>query len=104
MNHKNIFLVTYDISNDKKRNKIAKLLEQNGYERIQYSVFTGITSPRNNLELWKQLQKIADTGICPENKILSFAVPQTTFLAMKTIGTFNADMEYLLGIKHTEII
>ena len=31
-------VISYDISNDKRRNKIAKLLEGYGY-RVQYSVF-----------------------------------------------------------------
>ena len=31
-------LVSYDISNDKRRRKVAKIMEGNGY-RVQYSVF-----------------------------------------------------------------
>lgn len=103
MNNKNIFLIAYDISDNKKRNKIAKLLERAGYERIQYSVFTGLTSPRKNADLWSRLEKTADIVQFPENKIFSFAISITALQNMKTIGKFNADIDYLTGDKHTEI-
>lgn len=46
-----MILVSYDISNDKKRAKFAKYLEQYGH-RIQYSVFEINNSPRilNNIK------------------------------------------------------
>lgn len=34
-------LITYDISSDKLRVKVAKVLEDYGLERLQYSVFLG---------------------------------------------------------------
>ncbi len=45
-----MILISYDISNDKKRAKFAKYLEQYGH-RIQYSVFEITNSPRllNNI-------------------------------------------------------
>ncbi|MCZ2459983.1 MAG: CRISPR-associated endonuclease Cas2 [Chitinophagales bacterium] len=103
MNKKNIFLISYDISDNKKRAKIAKLLERSGYERIQYSVFTGLMAPHRNKELWKRLQKFTDTGEYPEDKLISFAISKTSFRNMKIIGSFAADLKYLLGEKHTEV-
>jgi CRISPR-associated endonuclease Cas2 len=102
--NRNIFLISYDISDDKKRNKIAKLLEQSGYERIQYSVFTGLMPPHRNRQLWDRLEIIADCETHPANKIFCFAISKTAFRNMKIIGNFSADKEYLLGEKHTEII
>lgn len=104
MKNKNIFLISYDISDNKKRNRIAKLLEQFGYERIQYSVFTGLTSPYRNKELWGKLQRLTGSENLPENKIICFAISKTALQNMKIIGTFNTDITYLLGLKHTEII
>lgn len=104
MNNKNLFLISYDISDDKKRNRIAKLLEQYGYERIQYSVFTGLTAIYRHKSLWPKLVKIAEERSHPENKIICFAISKTAFRNMKIIGSFNADLDYLLGLKHTEII
>jgi len=104
MRNKNIFVVSYDITDNKKRNKIAKLLEQNGYERIQFSVFTGLTAPNRNKILWTRLLKIADIENNPENKIICCAISKTAFKSMKIIGNFTADIEYLLGEKNTEII
>jgi len=101
---KNIFLVSYDISNNKNRNKIAKLLEQYGYERIQLSVFTGLTAPHRNKELWPKLQQLAEPDANAENKIICFAISKKAFLNMRIIGNFSADLAYLLGQKHTEIL
>ena len=49
---KNIYLICYDISNDKNRTKIAEELEQYG-ERINYSVFECFITK-------KQLEKIKE--------------------------------------------
>jgi len=67
-----IFLICYDIVNDKLRTRIAKLCENYAFERIQYSVFVGDTS-RNMAETFalearelikKRLAKISIVPIC----------------------------------------
>ena len=103
MNNHNIFLVSYDISDNRKRNKIAKLLEQYGYERIQYSVFTGLLPVWKIKELWARLEIIAESYHNPENRIICFAISKNSLKNMKIIGNFTADMNYLTGEKHTEI-
>lgn len=102
--NKNIYLLSYDISNDKRRNKIAKLLQQFGYERIQLSVFTGLTAPHRNKVLWEKLKTLADFNNFPENRIICLAISKTAFRNLKIIGNFNADIDYITGLKHTEII
>ena len=98
----NLYVVAYDIGQDKRRNKVAKLLEQCGYERIQYSVFTGLVPPHRNKDLWKKIQKLIDSEEYPEDKIFTFSVSKNAFHNMKIIGNFTADTDYLLGIKNTE--
>lgn len=50
------YVITYDISCNKRRNKVAKLLEGYG-QRVQYSVFECQLSDRKCQELQKRLQK-----------------------------------------------
>ena len=56
-----IYLVFYDISTDKIRNKIARRLEAEGFERLQLSVFIGLMNPKTKPMLWKQLTTWAVT-------------------------------------------
>ena len=41
-----LHLITYDIENDRLRSKVAKWLEDQGLDRIQYSVFIGLLNER----------------------------------------------------------
>ncbi|MCB0165224.1 MAG: CRISPR-associated endonuclease Cas2 [Anaerolineae bacterium] len=52
-------LISYDIPDDKRRNKIAKILEDYG-ERVQYSVFECDLSARHYQKLVKELQAVMD--------------------------------------------
>lgn len=104
MNKKNIFLIAYDISDDKKRTRISKMLEKYGYERIQFSVFTGLIPPYKYKELWNKLLKISEPELNPNNKIICFAISKSAFRNMQIIGKFNADIDYITGVKFTEII
>ena len=52
-----MYLISYDIDKDKVRNKIAKILENNG-KRVQYSVFEcDITTDRYE-SLYSQLAEV----------------------------------------------
>ena len=103
MKQKNIYLVVYDISDNKKRNRVAKLLQQFGYERIQLSVFTGNIKPAKFELLWKKLEKAADADNFPDNKLFCFAVTENAIRQMQKIGTFTLDVDYILGNKKTII-
>ena len=54
-------LICYDISQDKRRGRVAKLLEQFG-DRVQYSVFVVDISPARMLRLKDQLTDTIDSG------------------------------------------
>ena len=51
------YTVAYDITNDKRRNRVAKILKDFG-TRIQYSVFECNTDRRALLRLQSQLEKV----------------------------------------------
>ncbi|MDI6903703.1 MAG: CRISPR-associated endonuclease Cas2 [Methanocellales archaeon] len=50
-------LVTYDISEDKSRTKLAKHLQNYGLHRIQYSGFTGELNPHDRILLSKEVKQ-----------------------------------------------
>lgn len=50
------YVVTYDIPVDKRRKKVADLLEGYG-SRVQYSVFECVLTPEKYRELQKRLRK-----------------------------------------------
>lgn len=53
------YTVAYDITDDKRRNKVAKILKDFG-TRIQYSVFECDTDRRALLRLQSQLEKVVN--------------------------------------------
>lgn len=57
---KHLHIVAYDIANDKRRNKLAKLLEQFGH-RINYSVFECMLTPTQRKDVEKEIQAIINT-------------------------------------------
>ena len=98
-----IYLIMYDITSDTKRQKVADTLERFGYERLQFSVFTGLQPPHQNNNLWSLLEAMIDNEQFENDKICCFAVGRQAFEAMKTIGMVKVDVDYLLGKKHVMI-
>lgn len=52
------YLISYDISDDKVRDKIVKYLEAFAF-RLQYSVFTCNISTKESKKIWRELNDIA---------------------------------------------
>jgi CRISPR-associated protein Cas2 len=55
-----IVWVLYDISKDKTRNRVAKLCEQTGLYRVQYSVFLGTLEENDKDTLQLQIEELID--------------------------------------------
>ena len=55
------YTVAYDITNDKRRNRVAKILKDFG-KRVQYSIFECNTDRQAFLRLQDRLEKIIDFG------------------------------------------
>lgn len=53
-----LYLICYDIKNTRTRTKVAKILEQNGLDRLQFSVFVGVLSITRKRSLTSQLDKL----------------------------------------------
>ncbi len=99
-----MYLITYDISQDRARNKIAKLLIAEGYERIQYSVFAGTANPSANPVLWNKIIKLESDTKQGEYRLYVIPVPDRNFLAMEIVGDMGFEMDYLTGKKSTLFI
>ena len=52
------YLISYDISDDKIRDRVAKYLESFAF-RLQYSVFACSVSSKEAKKIWKELNNIA---------------------------------------------
>ncbi len=92
-----IYLLLYDISEDKIRTKISKLLTAEGFERIQYSVYTALSDPKKNNLLWQKMTKLLAAE--PTAKLYVFPVTKNNFRSMQIIGNFDHDIDYLTGDK-----
>ncbi|MCK9220724.1 MAG: CRISPR-associated endonuclease Cas2 [Bacteroidales bacterium] len=94
-----IYLVFYDISTDRLRNRIVKILERSGFERLQFSVFTGLENPVTNDYLWQKMVRILKDE--PEAKLYVLSISQEQFVGMQGIGKEKVDLEYLAGLKRS---
>jgi CRISPR-associated protein Cas2 len=77
------YIVCYDISNGKRRRKVAQLLSRNGY-RVQESVFEIQLTARNFERLLKQLKKWVDYKA---DRLTTYPVPLTTLERVVQLGT-----------------
>lgn len=97
-----IYLLTYDISSNAKRTKIAKRIIAEGYERLQFSVFVGLENPEKNKSFWTDLNKYLETE--PTAKLYIIPLTKNNFRNIATIGKKALDIDYLLGNKNTMFI
>jgi len=75
------------------------LLIAEGFERLQFSVYTGLEHPTQNKVLWATLiQHLAPE---PTAKLYVIAMTKNNFRNMKIIGNFDHDIDYLLGDKRS---
>ncbi len=89
-----IYLVFYDIADSARRTKVAKRLIQLGFERLQYSVFSGLENLSEIPQAWNffknQLDKKTD-------KLYVLRVSKASLKSMDIIGVFSLDLDYLSG-------
>lgn len=89
-----MYLLFYDITETALRTKVAKLLVNEGFERIQYSVFVSPFNPHKD-KLWHKLQIILNNT--PANKLYCLKLTKENFYHIKIIGNFETDLKYLTG-------
>jgi CRISPR-associated endonuclease Cas2 len=94
-----LYLLFYDITTDSIRNRVAKLLIDEGFERLQFSVYTAIEDPKNNSVLWNKLKHLLASESTA--KLYVIAITKNNFRNIKIIGNFDHDIDYLLGDKRS---
>ncbi len=57
MARRDFYVVAYDIPDDRRRAKLARLLERYG-ERVQYSVFEMYLTGEEWVRLWRQVRRL----------------------------------------------
>jgi CRISPR-associated endonuclease Cas2 len=96
-----LYLIMYDIENDKVRNEIAKYLIKKGCIRIQKSVYVANTERIKYKEISKTLKEVNETY---ENhdSILIIPIASDEVRKMNIIGE-DLDVELILGNRNTMI-
>jgi len=96
-----IYLVTYDIEDDKRRKKISDRLLADGLLRIQYSVFMGpLTDPLlDRLNIWLDKKIEESEGV--NDSIIILKLPYMDEEKMAILGKISFDIEEVLDLKHT---
>ena len=86
----------YDMEDDKGRTKLASLLKQLGFERLQYSLFAG-NCTATQWRLWYQRIEKLFVHFKKEGDKL-YAIPQSISLFEKTtMAGEPCDMEWITG-------
>ncbi|NPV86933.1 MAG: CRISPR-associated endonuclease Cas2 [Anaerolineae bacterium] len=83
MEKRTFYLLSYDISSDKRRAKIAKIMESLG-ERVQGSVFEAWL---NDQELDKLLRRVKKTFAEKEDSLRIYVICETCRPKVRTLGT-----------------
>jgi CRISPR-associated protein Cas2 len=81
-----IKLVCYDIADNAARTKVSDYLENQGFDRVQYSVFMGKVDPHRWQVVWATLQKLFVKRCEPTDKIFSLVIERDHFEKMGILG------------------
>ncbi len=100
----NLLLITYDIEDDKLRDKIAKKLLEFGMARIQLSVFMGSMKDSVHDKLLQWIQKKCVPLPGKDDQVLLLPLTPNLIENCQVWGASKLDRDDLLGRKHTLIL
>jgi CRISPR-associated protein Cas2 len=81
------YLITYDISEDRKRNKVIKLLNEYG-RRVQFSCFEIEIHPKKLPHLVSKLQELIDNET---DRLFVFPISEYATPFIKKLGKTESD-------------
>ncbi|MCP4538877.1 MAG: CRISPR-associated endonuclease Cas2 [Chloroflexi bacterium] len=79
---RSLYIIAYDIPNDKRRTKIARVLEGHG-TRVQYSVFESQLTNNQFTALWKELGELVQAK---EDSLRAYRLCPPCARWVKTVG------------------
>lgn len=95
---KTISLLMYDITHDRTLQKVAQLLQKNGFERINYSVWLGWTKLQDLPVLKQELQQMLAQPQAKGSRLYTIPLKLHTLKAMRSItGHKPAELDYWAG-------
>ncbi|SOE24058.1 CRISPR-associated protein, Cas2 family [Spirosomataceae bacterium TFI 002] len=92
-----LYLICYDIENDRLRSKVAKTLEKAQLQRIQYSVFLGEVSEKNLKDISIRIEKIRSEA--SDFNVICIPLHQPVIDTIFEIGDKPIDWAYFKGEK-----
>lgn len=97
-------LISYDISHDGLRVKLARMLLQNGLQRIQYSVFMGALAPATLSKVQVKLTEIVqDPRFSYEDSVMLLPLHQYSRDHAEFLGKGPEYWDEITGTAHTLI-
>lgn len=88
----------YDITHDLTLQKIAKLLQQNGYARINKSVWLGFEGPKDNKPLFEKVREMLRQPKTASSKLYVLPLTKTALHKLRDAnGRKPSDLEFLMG-------
>jgi len=81
-----VHLLMYDITHEQTLRKVAKLLQQHGYERINYSVWLGWHHPGANTELFAGMREMLRQKEAKGSRMYHLAMSLSGFKKIKSIS------------------
>ena len=97
-----LYLVSYDIEEDKLRTRVSKTLEKAQLQRIQYSVFLGEISEEKLTDLIIRITKIKGEAL--KFHVLFVPLHLPVLDTLREVGDNTIDWEYFKGEKDFLII
>ncbi len=99
----NLYMLMYDITHDRTLQKVAKLIERMGYERMNYSVWIGFQKPTENPVIWRDLKKLLQQPVAAGSRLYYIPLTRNTLKKMRSITGHNpGQLDYWTGERKIE--
>ncbi len=96
------YLLMYDITNASALQKTGKLLEQNGYIRINYSVWLGLYNPLRIAGLNEKLNSLLDNPVAKGSIMYVIPVGRNELIKMRAINNRKPkELDFWIGEQKT---
>ena len=100
---RDFYILMYDITHDRTLQKVARNLEQNGYIRLNYSVWFGWFDPAKNLVLKQKLKELLKNPLAKGSRLYVLPIPAKDFEKIRHHDERKLkDLDYWTGDRATE--